>query len=168
MPTERGFDTVVIWAKSNTTHLHGLCIVYKPVQCDQLSPCLRGCTPECLNCSSHDWRKYILAVITWARTLSRIIKRAPLSCGRAAVPMHTEPRSDDDDRAGVERSGALDLVTRGAGSLRMTSARLRSPAAAWNGTPEPLCSLPPGSLTWHTYRLLCAACTLRNRCECQC
>lgn len=139
MPAACCFDTVVIWSKSNTDHLHGLCISYTPLQCDQLSPCLWGCMPECLNCSAHDWGKYILAVITWARTLSLIIKRAPLSCGRAAVPMHAKLRSDDDDRA------SLGVGDEGAGSLRVTSARLRSPAAAWD-TRAPL---QPS--TWITY-----------------
>lgn len=42
--------------------------------------------------------------------------------------MHAELRSDDDDRASVEQS--LGVGDEGAGSLRVTSARLRSPAAA--------------------------------------
>lgn len=147
MRTKWAFDTLVIWAKSNNAN-HGLCILYKLLQCDQLSPCLRGYMPECLNYSSPDWGEYILAVITWVRTLSLIIKRAPLSCSRTAVPMLAEMRSDDDDRPSVE--GNWGVSDEGAGSLRVTSAGLRSPAAAWNGTPEPLCCHPPGSLTWHT------------------
>lgn len=94
----------------------------------------------------------ILALITWARTPSPpIIKRAPLSCGRAAVPMRARLRSDDEDGEGGGDEGA--------GSLRVTSAGLRSPAAAWNRTPEPLCCHPPGSLTWYT---LCCTHTLMH------
>lgn len=143
------FATVVIWAKSNTTHLHDLCTAYTPQQCDQLSPCLWGYMPECLSRSSHDWSRYSLVVITWARSLLLIIKRDPLSCCRAAVPMYAELGSDDDDKASVERSWGVG--DEGAGSPRVTSARLRSPAAAWNGTPEPLCCHQPGSFTWHTH-----------------
>lgn len=122
MPSTCCFDTVVIWAKSNTAHLHGLCILYMPLQCDQLPPCLWVDMPECLNYSSPDWGKYILAVITRVRTVFLIIKRAPLSCRRAAVPMHAKLRSDDDDRASVDRS--LGVGDEGAGSLRVTSAGL--------------------------------------------
>lgn len=67
--------------------------------------------------------------------------------------MRAELRSDDDDRASVEPNPGVG--DEGVGSLRATSARLHSPAAAWNRTPEPLCCHPPGSLTWHTYRLCC-------------
>lgn len=59
-----------------------------------------GCMPECLSRSPRDvggggGPERISTIITCARTLSPIIKRAPLSCG-------AELRSDDDDRTGGE------------------------------------------------------------------
>ena len=110
--TPWGFDSVAVWVKSNTMHLQGRCIAYIRLQCDQLSPCLWSYMPECLSCSSPDWAEYILAVVTRAKTPSLIIKRAPLWCSGAAVPMQKQMRSDDDDRMSVERRDP-EWVTRG-------------------------------------------------------
>ncbi|TNN84890.1 hypothetical protein EYF80_004935 [Liparis tanakae] len=94
------FAAAPIRAKSNTTLAVAFCVAYTPPQCDQLSACLRRAARLSAPHRSAPLvpRPGRIIVVTRARTLSPIIKRAPLLCGGAAVAMHAEPGSDDDDR----------------------------------------------------------------------